>query len=108
MTSVAAYAAHWRREQGEARPRLALELAGGIGALALAALACEFILPPMVAGAGGSPSSVVGDLVYPLGDLLLVCFAVGALAVTDWRPGRVLGTVALGLALGGIADGLSL
>ena len=85
-----------------------LWLDGAIGALALAALACEFILPPMVAGAGGSPSSVVGDLVYPLGDLLLVCFAAGALAVTDWRPGRVLGTVALGLALGGIADGLSL
>ena len=28
MTSVAAYAANWRCEQGQARPRPALELAG--------------------------------------------------------------------------------
>jgi two-component system, cell cycle response regulator len=85
-----------------------LWLDGAVGALALAALACEFILPPLLAGTGGSLNSVVGELVYPLGDLLLVCFSLGVLAVTGWRPGRALGTVAVGLALGGIADGLSL
>jgi two-component system cell cycle response regulator len=85
-----------------------LWLDGAVGATALAALACEFILPPIVAGTGGSLSSVVGDLVYPLGDLLLVCFALGVLAVTGWRPGRVLTMVAVGLALGAVADGLSL
>jgi two-component system cell cycle response regulator len=85
-----------------------LWLDGAVGAVAVAALACQFILPPIIAGTGGSLSSVVGDLIYPLGDLLLLCFVVALLAVTGWRPGRVLGTVAVGLALSGVADGLSL
>jgi two-component system, cell cycle response regulator len=83
-------------------------LDGFVGALALAALTAQFVLPPIVAGTGGSLNSVVADLIYPLGDLLLLCFVVGVLAVTGWRPGRVLATVALGLALGTVADGLSL
>jgi two-component system, cell cycle response regulator len=85
-----------------------LWLDGAVGAVAVAALACQFILPPIIAGTGGSLSSVVGDLIYPLGDLLLLCFAIALLALTGWRPGRVLGTVAVGLALSGVADGLSL
>src|SRR6202035_3614549 len=67
-----------------------------------------FVLPPIVAGTGGSLRNVVGDLIYPAGDLLLLCFVVAVLAVTGWRPGRVLATVALGVALGTVADGVSL
>src|SRR5437899_5264434 len=85
-----------------------LWLDGAVGALAVAAVACEFVLPPILAGTGGALNSVIGDLVYPLGDLLLLCFVIAVLAVTGWRPGRVLGTVALGLALGTAADGISL
>jgi two-component system cell cycle response regulator len=85
-----------------------LWLDGAVGALAVAALACEFVLPPILAGTGGSLSSVIGDLIYPLGDLLLLCFVIAVLAVTGWRPGRVVGTVAIGLALGAVADGISL
>ena len=85
-----------------------LWLDGVVGALALAALAAQFVLPPIIAGTGGSLSKVVGDLIYPLGDLLLVSFVVGVLAMTGWRPGRVLGTVAVGLALSAAADVLSL
>ena len=85
-----------------------LWLDGIVGALAVGALAAQFVLPPIVAGTGGSLSSVVGDLIYPLGDLLLLSFVVAVLAVTGWRPGRVLGTVALGLALGAVADAASL
>ena len=85
-----------------------LWLDGLVGALAVGALACEFVLPPIIAGTGGSLGSVVGDLIYPLGDLLLLSFVVGVLAVTGWRPGRVLGTVALALALGAVADCASL
>src|SRR5712691_12750095 len=55
-----------------------------------------------------SLNSVIGDLIYPLGDLQLLCFVIAVLAITGWRPGRVLGTVAIGLALGAVADGLSL
>ena len=43
----------------------------GLVALAVAAVACEFVLPPILAGTGGALNSVIGDLVYPLGDLLL-------------------------------------
>lgn len=85
-----------------------LWLDGGVGALAVGALACQFILPPIIAGTRGSLGSVVGDLVYPLGDLVLLGFVVAVLALTGWRPGRVLGAVALGLALGTLADGASL
>jgi two-component system, cell cycle response regulator len=85
-----------------------LWLDGLVGALAVAALAGEFVLPPIVAGTGGSVGSVVGDLIYPLGDLLLLSFVVGVLAVTGWRPGRVLATVAIALAAGAVADCASL
>jgi diguanylate cyclase (GGDEF)-like protein len=85
-----------------------LWLDGVVGALVVAALASQFVLPAIVTGTGGSLSSVVGDLIYPLGDLLLLGFVVAVLAITGWRPGRVLGTVALGLALSAVADGLSL
>jgi len=85
-----------------------LWLDGLVGALTLAALAAQFLLPSIVAGTGSSLGAVVGDVIYPLGDLVLIGFVVGVLALTGWRPGRVLGTVALGLALGAAADVLSL
>ena len=85
-----------------------LWLDGVVGALAVAALAAQFALPSIIASTGGSLSNVVADLIYPLGDLLLISFVVAVLAITGWRPGRVLGTVAVGLALSAVADGLSL
>jgi diguanylate cyclase (GGDEF)-like protein len=50
----------------------------------------------------------VGDLIYPLGDVLLVAFTVAVLAITGWRPGRTLAFVSAGLAISSIADVLSL
>jgi two-component system, cell cycle response regulator len=85
-----------------------LWLDGFVGAVAVAALASQFVLPRIVGSTGGALGSVVGDLIYPLGDLLLIGFVVAVLAITGWRPGRVLGTVAVGLALSAVADGLSL
>src|SRR5207253_5664376 len=85
-----------------------LWLDGVVGALAVAAVASQFVLPTIVTGTGGSLGAVVGDLIYPLGDLLLIGFVVGVLAITGWRPGRVLGAVAVGLALGAVADVISL
>ncbi len=85
-----------------------LWLDGIVGALAIAALASQFVLPPIVAGTEGSLSDVIGDLIYPLGDMLLLAFVVSVLAMTGWRPGRVLGTVAVGLALSAVADWISL
>jgi hypothetical protein len=42
-----------------------LWLDGLVGALVTAALASQFVLPKILAGTGGSLSSVVGDLIYP-------------------------------------------
>jgi len=85
-----------------------LWLDGIVGALAVAALASQFVLPAIVDATGGSLANVIGDLIYPAGDLLLISFVVAVLALTGWHPGRVLGTVAVGLALGAVADTLSL
>ena len=83
-------------------------LDGLVGAFAIAGLACEFVLPPILAASGGSVGQVVGDLIYPLGDVLLLTFVVGVLAVTGWRPGRVLATVSFAVVLATIADCASL
>jgi diguanylate cyclase (GGDEF)-like protein len=95
----------------KARTRLfypSLWLDGLVGALAISALAAQFVLPPIVDGTGGNATTVVADLVYPLGDLLLAAFVVGVFGVVSWRPGPVLGTVGLGLLLATVADGASL
>jgi two-component system cell cycle response regulator len=85
-----------------------LWLDGIVGALAVAAVAWQFAMPAIVSQTGGSLGAVIGDLIYPVADLLLLGFAVGAVAITGWRPGRVLGLVAAAVAVGAIADVLSL
>jgi two-component system, cell cycle response regulator len=85
-----------------------LWLDGAVGALTVAALAAQFVLPPIVGHTGGSLGTVVADLVYPLGDVLLVAFVVALVALTGWRPGRLVATVSLGFLLGAAADGVSL
>lgn len=85
-----------------------LWLDGLVGALTVSALAATFVLPPILAGTGGTLASVIADLSYPAGDLLLAVFVVGVLALTSWRPGRMLALLAAGLAVGAVADTLSL
>jgi two-component system cell cycle response regulator len=85
-----------------------LWLDGLVGALAISALAAQFVLPPIVAGTDGPTATVIADLVYPLGDLLLVAFVIGVFGVVGWRPGPILGTVGAGLLLSSVADGASL
>jgi diguanylate cyclase (GGDEF)-like protein len=95
----------------KARARLfypSLWLDGLVGALAISALAAQFVLPPIVDGTGGQATTVIADLVYPLGDLLLAAFVIGVFGTVGWRPGPVLGTVGLGLLLSTVADGASL
>jgi two-component system cell cycle response regulator len=83
-------------------------LDGLVGAQAISALAAQLVLPPIVAGTGGDATTVVADLIYPLGDLLLAAFVIGVFGVVGWRPGPVLGTVGFGLLLTTVADGASL
>jgi two-component system cell cycle response regulator len=69
--------------------RVSMWLDGLIGGLAAAAVGAAAILPPIVGGARGDAASMAVALAYPIGDLLLLIFAIGALGITGWRPGRV-------------------
>jgi two-component system cell cycle response regulator len=87
---------------------LSMWLDGLIGALVVSALAAEFVLPSILAGTGGSLGDVLANTIYPLGDVLLIAFAIGVLALTGWRPGGLLAAVSLGFAMGAVADTMSL
>jgi diguanylate cyclase (GGDEF)-like protein len=84
--------------------RVSLWLDGLIGGLAAATLGAAFLLPPIVDHAHGNIASVAISLAYPIGDLLLLIFTIGALGITGWRPGRVWLLIAASMLLNAIAD----
>jgi two-component system cell cycle response regulator len=84
--------------------RTGLWLDGLIGALAVAAIGCALVLPPILAGATGSPAAVATNLAYPLGDLLVLAFLAGGLLVTGRRADRGLVLLAAGLAVAAVTD----
>jgi two-component system, cell cycle response regulator len=84
--------------------RISLWLDGLIGGLGAAVLTAAVVLPPIVASAHGDIGSVALTLSYPVGDLLLMIFAIGALGMTGWRPGRVWLLIAASMLMTAIAD----
>jgi two-component system, cell cycle response regulator len=84
--------------------RISMWLDGLIAGLAAATLAAAVVLPPIVDSATGDTASVVVALAYPIGDMLLLIFTIGALGVTGWRPGRVWLLIAASMLLSAIAD----
>jgi diguanylate cyclase (GGDEF)-like protein len=84
--------------------RIGLWLDGLIGGLAAATVGAAVILPPIVAHAHGDGASMGVALAYPIGDLLLLVFAVGALGMTGWRPGRVWLLIAASMVVSATAD----
>ena len=85
-----------------------LWLDGAIGALAIAAVTAAVLYPAIERATHGDVGAVATSIAYPLGDLLLVGFVVGAVALTGWRPGRGFLLIALGLALNAVANGINL
>ena len=89
------------------RTRADLWLDGVIGGLAVASVGVvvifDVIIDPLAALAG-SP----GNVVYVLGDLLVVGFGIGSCAVLGWRPSRALLAAIFGFAALGIDDTLYL
>ena len=63
---------------------------GAIGALALTALGSTLLYGPLTDALSG-PTGVLTNLAYPLGDLLLLGFVGGAVAMTGWRLHGALG-----------------
>ena len=77
-------------------------LIGGLGAATLASgTAC---CRRSSTDTHGNIASVAISLAYPIGDILLLIFAIGALAITGWRPGRVWLLIAASMLLNAIAD----
>ncbi len=79
----------------------ALWLDGLIGALAVAAVGVGVVVQPAIESSDGNLSQLVMRLILPLGDMLLLAFIAGVMALNSWRPGRA--WVAIGVALGLLA-----
>jgi two-component system cell cycle response regulator len=80
-------------------------LDGAIAALGGSAIfAATLLAGPLAAAAQGEPMTFATNLAYPVGDLILLGFALAALSATGWRPGRVIGLIAAGLLLRALAD----
>ncbi len=84
--------------------RIGMWLDGLIGGLAAAAVGAALILPPILHGAHGDTASLGVALAYPIGDLLLLVFTLGALGMTGWRPGRVWLLIAVAMLCSAVAD----
>lgn len=88
--------------------RASMWLDGLIAGLGAACVAAALVLPPVLHNATGVHSSIVVSLAYPIGDLLLMMFAVGALSITGWRGGNVWLPIAASMLVSGIADSVYL
>ncbi len=83
--------------------RTSVWLDGAIAGLGAAAIAAAFAFDTILGAIGGSASTVAVNLAYPIGDLLLLALAVGALVVVPGRPIRLF-LFAAGCALMAIGD----
>ena len=77
-------------------------LDGAIVGLATAAVCAAFAFDTIVRTIGGSPAAVGVNLAYPIGDLILLALAAGALVVVPgWSPRLILLGVGCALLAGG-------
>jgi diguanylate cyclase (GGDEF)-like protein len=88
--------------------RASLWLDGLVSILGVAALTAALLLQPIVSSTGGNELEVATTLAYPLGDVTLLGFVVGLLALNAWKPSRSWTLIAAGLATMAVADGIFL
>ncbi|HEX7444671.1 MAG TPA: GGDEF domain-containing protein, partial [Acidimicrobiales bacterium] len=89
--------------RGEIRSfRASTWMDGAVAGLGAAAICSAFVFDTIINSVSGSPAAVAVNLAYPIGDLILLAFAVGALVVVPGWPVRLLLLVAgcLVLAIG--------
>jgi two-component system cell cycle response regulator len=85
-----------------------LWLDGVTAALAAAALGAAVIVEVVLEGTSGSTTTVVTNLSYPLGDLLLLSAVFGVFSLTGWRPGARWLLLGLGTLSTAMADAVYL
>ena len=83
-------------------------LDGAIGGLAAAALGAALLGPALVGLTNGSAPAVLTNLAYPLGDILLISFILGALVVSGFRGAGAFLAIAAGLLVWTVGDGIYL
>ena len=83
-----------------------LWLDGLIAGLVVAAFGAALIFPTLLSATSGSPGAIATTLAYPLGDLVLIGFAVGLFALTGWRPGPAWMLLGAALVANGAADAI--
>jgi diguanylate cyclase (GGDEF)-like protein len=83
-------------------------LDGAIGALAAAAIGIALLAPALVGLTRGEPAAVLTNLAYPLSDILLIAFIVGALVVSGVRGASAFLAIAAGLIAWTVADAVYL
>jgi len=90
------------------RVRLSEWLDGLIGALAVAAVATATVLDSLLHSSGASTAETATNLAYPIFDVVMLVFTVTAIGFIGRRPGGGWISLAIGLALFGVADTLYL
>jgi two-component system cell cycle response regulator len=85
-----------------------LWLDGATAALAAAALGAAVLVELVLQSTEGSTSTVVTNLAYPLGDVLLLSAVFGVFSLTGWRPGERWLLLGLGALSTAVADAVYL
>jgi two-component system, cell cycle response regulator len=85
-----------------------LWLDGATAALAAASLGAAVLVELVLESTEGSVSTVVTNLAYPLGDVLLLSAVFGVFSLTAWRPGQRWLMLGLGALATAIADAIFL
>jgi diguanylate cyclase (GGDEF)-like protein len=85
-----------------------LWLDGTTAALAAASLGAAVLVEIVLESTQGSVSTVVTNLAYPLGDVLLLSAVFGVFSLTGWRPGQRWLMLGLGALATTVADAVFL
>jgi diguanylate cyclase (GGDEF)-like protein len=86
---------------------IATWLDGGVAGLGAAAICAAFVVHSL-AHSGGGVAATATNLIYPVGDLLLVAMIVGGTAVLPGRISRQWGLLAIAYSIVAIGDTLNL
>jgi len=77
---------------------------GLIAAFGVAALEAAIVIGSISSGNRGDAATVATNLVYPIGDLVLLMMVVGVFAILGWRPGPMWWALGVGLVVFAAAD----